>query len=63
MAVGKCFTDFHFVTYKLNSVVGWGIMLQAGRSWVWFLMRSLNFFNLPNTSNRTLTLGLTQPLT
>jgi hypothetical protein len=22
MAVGKCFTDFHFVTYKLNSVVG-----------------------------------------
>jgi hypothetical protein len=26
-----------------NSVVGWGTMLQAGRSWVWFPMRSLDF--------------------
>jgi hypothetical protein len=26
-----------------GSIVGWGIMLQAGRSWVWFPMRSLDF--------------------
>jgi hypothetical protein len=25
-----------------SSIVGWGTMLQAGWSWVWFLMRSLD---------------------
>jgi hypothetical protein len=37
-------------------------MLHAGRSRVQFLM-SLDFFNLPNPSSRTMTLGSTQPLT
>jgi hypothetical protein len=40
-----------------GSVVGWGITLQAGRSRVRFPMRSLDFFNLPNPSIRTMTLG------
>jgi hypothetical protein len=34
-------------------------MLQARRSWVRFLMRSLDFFNLPNPSSCTMALGLT----
>jgi hypothetical protein len=38
-------------------------MLQAGRSRVLVPMRSLNFFNLPNSSSRNMALGLTQPLT
>jgi hypothetical protein len=38
-------------------------MLQAGRSRVGVLMRSLDFFNLPNPSNHTVALGSTQPLT
>jgi hypothetical protein len=43
------------------SVVGWGTMLQAGRSrvvywWGWF-------FNWPNPFSRTLALGSIQPLT
>jgi hypothetical protein len=37
-------------------------MLQAGRSRVHSQMKSLQFFNLPNPSSRTLALGLTQPL-
>jgi hypothetical protein len=37
-------------------------MLQAGRSRVRLPMRSLDFFNLPNPSSRTVVLGLTQPL-
>jgi hypothetical protein len=45
------------------SIVGWGPMLQARKSRVWFPMRSLDFFNLPNPSSRTMALGLTQPLT
>jgi hypothetical protein len=36
-----------------GSVVGWSTMLQAGRSWVRVLTRTLNFFNLPNPSGRT----------
>jgi hypothetical protein len=44
------------------SVVGWDIMPQAGRSRVWIL-RSLNFFNLPNPSSRTTDFESTQPLT
>jgi hypothetical protein len=46
-----------------SSIVGWGTMLQAGRSRVRFPMRSLDFFNWPNPSSRTMALGLTQPLT
>jgi hypothetical protein len=43
-----------------GSVVGWGTMLQAERSWVRFPTRLLDFFNLPNPSSRTMALGLTQ---
>jgi hypothetical protein len=38
-------------------------MLQAGRSRVPFPMRSLDCFNLPNPSSRTMALGSTQSLT
>jgi hypothetical protein len=38
-------------------------MLQAGRSRIRFSIRSLDFFNLPNPSSRTMALGSTQPLT
>jgi hypothetical protein len=44
-------------------VVGWGTMLQIGRSLVRFPIRSLDFFNLSNPSNRTMAPGSTQPLT
>jgi hypothetical protein len=44
-----------------GSVVGWGTMLQAGRSRDRIPMRSLNFFNWP--SSPTMALGSTQPLT
>jgi hypothetical protein len=45
-------------------VVGWGTMLQTGRSRIHFLLKSLNyFFNLPNPPSRTMGLGFTQPLT
>jgi hypothetical protein len=46
-----------------GSVVGWGTMLQAGRSRVQVPMRSLDLFNWPNPSSRTMALGSTQPLT
>jgi hypothetical protein len=47
-----------------GSIVGWGTMLQAGKSRVRFPMRSLDFFfNLPNHSSRTIALKSTQPLT
>jgi hypothetical protein len=45
-----------------GSVVGWGTVLQAGRSRVRFPM-PLKFFNWPNPSSRTMALGPTQPLT
>jgi hypothetical protein len=38
-------------------------MLQAERSRVLFPMRSLNIFNLPNSSSRNMALESTQPLT
>jgi hypothetical protein len=41
-----------------GSAVGWGTMLEAGRSRVRVPMRSLDFFNLPNMA-----LGSTRPLT
>jgi hypothetical protein len=37
-------------------------MLQAGMSRVLFPMMSLDFFNLSNSSSRTMALGSTQPL-
>jgi hypothetical protein len=43
-------------------VVGWGTMLQAGRSRDRVSMRWI-FSNLPNPSGRTMAMGLTQPLT
>jgi hypothetical protein len=46
-----------------GSLFGRGTMLQAGRSRVRFPMRSLNFFNLPNPSSRTMVLGSTPSLT
>jgi hypothetical protein len=45
-----------------GSVVGWGTMLQDGRSWDRVPMRWI-FSNLPNPSGRTMALGSTQPLT
>jgi hypothetical protein len=38
-------------------------MLEAGRLRILFPMRSLDFFNLPNPSSRTMSPGWTQPLT
>jgi hypothetical protein len=38
-------------------------MLQAGRLWVRFPMRSLFLFSRPNLSSSTMALGSTQPLT
>jgi hypothetical protein len=38
-------------------------MLQAGRLPVRISKKSLDFFNLPNPSSRTMALGSTQPLT
>jgi hypothetical protein len=46
-----------------GSVVDWGAMLQAGRSQVRVPMNSLDFFNWPNPSSRTMALGSTQLLT
>jgi hypothetical protein len=46
-----------------SSVVGWGNMLQAGRSRDRISMRSLDFLNWPNPSSHTMALGSTQPLT
>jgi hypothetical protein len=37
-------------------------MLQAGRSRDRFPLRLLDFFNLPNPSSRTMSLGSTQPV-
>jgi hypothetical protein len=47
----------------LSSVVRWGALLQARRLRVRFPMRSMTFFNLHNSSIRTMALGLTQPVT
>jgi hypothetical protein len=45
-----------------GSLVGWGTMLQAGKSRDQVPMRWI-FFNLPNPSRRTMALMSTQPLT
>jgi hypothetical protein len=46
-----------------GSVVGWGTVLQAVRSRIQVPMRSLDFFNWPNPSSRSMALRSTQPLT
>jgi hypothetical protein len=64
-------TDGEFATFSVRilysegargSVVGWGTMLQAGRSPV-REPDEVDFFNLPNPSSRTMALGSTLPLT
>jgi hypothetical protein len=45
-----------------GSVVGWGTMLQAGRSPVQ-VPDEVDFFNLPNPSSRTMAVVSTRPLT
>jgi hypothetical protein len=58
---------FHYLWHirvsklKLFSVVGWGTILQAGRSPVQ-VPDEVDFFNWPNLYSRTMALGLTQPL-
>jgi hypothetical protein len=51
-----------FVTGARGSVVGWDTMLQAGSLPVQ-VSDEVDFFNLPNSSSRTMALGSTQPLT
>jgi hypothetical protein len=46
-----------------GTILGWGTMLSARRSWVQIMMKSLDFFNVCNPSSRTMALGSTQPLT
>jgi hypothetical protein len=46
-----------------GSLVGWGTMLQVGRSWVRFLMMPLDFLILRNPSIYTMAQGCTHPLT
>jgi hypothetical protein len=40
------FDGIQFSVGARGSLVGWGTMLQAGRSWIRFPMRSLDFFQL-----------------
>jgi hypothetical protein len=56
------FKMYKCVSGSRGSVVGWGTMPQTGKSRVRIPRRSLDFFNLPNPSSRTMTLGSTQPL-
>jgi hypothetical protein len=61
----RIFVNFYLHTGKgaRGGVVGWGTMLQAGRSRVRFSMWSLDSFNWPNPSSRNMTPGSTLPLT
>jgi hypothetical protein len=43
--------------------IGWGTVIQPGKSWVRSQMMQFNLLNLPNPSSRTIALGLAQPLT
>jgi hypothetical protein len=66
-AIDRLFTVYkikHLLSNKgaRGSVVGRGTMLQAGRSPV-RIPDEVVFFNLPNPSSRTMSLGSTQPLT
>jgi hypothetical protein len=49
------FSEGHAVAYMVK------VLCTAGRSQVRVPMSSLNFFNLPNPSSRTMALGFTQP--
>jgi hypothetical protein len=57
-----CHLNNKYRCWARGSVVGWGAVLQAGRSLV-RVPDEVDFFNLPNFSCRTMTLGSTQPLT
>jgi hypothetical protein len=59
---GHILDEEPFAKGACGSVVGWGTMLQAGRSRDPVPMRWI-CFNLPNPSSRTMALGSTQPLT
>ena len=48
--------------HAAGGAVGWGTVLQAGRSRVRFPMVSLDFFHWHNPSGRTMALESTQPL-
>jgi hypothetical protein len=63
-AINSVFKLFYYNNIRgpRGSVVGWGTMLQAGRSPV-RVPDEVYFFNLPNSSSRTMALGSTQPLT
>jgi hypothetical protein len=52
-----------FLLGARGGVVDRDTMPQVGRLRVRFPMKSLNFFNWPNTSSSTVALGSTQPLT
>jgi hypothetical protein len=58
-----CIFVIWIFVYIHSSVVGWGTVLQAGRSRVRVPTRSLDFFNLPIPSSRPMSLESTQPLT
>jgi hypothetical protein len=59
----ECLTSININLPEAHgSIDGSGAMIQAGRSWVRDPMRSLNFFDLPNHSSRTMALRFTQPL-
>jgi copper(I)-binding protein len=61
MSTTKCFWGVkHGPHIRLTTSLG--TMLQAGRLWVQFLMRSLRFFNLSNPSSHIMILGFTQHL-
>jgi hypothetical protein len=51
-----------YATGARVSIVGWGNMLQAGRSPV-RVPDEVDIFNVRNLSSRTMALGSTQPLT
>ena len=53
----------HICMGARDGAVGWCTALQAGRSWVWFPMVSMEIFHWHNHSGSTMALGLTQPLT
>jgi hypothetical protein len=60
-AVKSFYSFSYFISGTRGSVVGWGTMLQAGRSRVRVPMRWI-FFNWPNSSSGIMALGSTQPL-
>jgi hypothetical protein len=55
-------TSPKFTSAARGGVVGWGTILQPGRSPVG-VPDKVEFFSLPNPSSRTVALGSTQPLT